>query len=57
MPQCADLRCDAYAGWVNNWHISMLAIVCYLAISVALYSLSLCCSRKAPDYRDQELAL
>lgn len=42
------------AGWVHNWHISMLAAISYLALSVILYSLSIVASRKAPDYRDQD---
>lgn len=50
-----DQICITLAGWVGNWHISMLAVVSYLAASVVLYSLSLSYSRHAPDYRDQEL--
>ena len=39
------------AGWVHNWHISLLAIVLSLVISVLLYAVSLAACAKAPDYR------
>ena len=42
------------AGWVNNWHISMLAVVSYLVVSVLLYSVSIALSSTSPDYRELE---
>ena len=42
------------AGWVNNWHISMLAVVSYLVVSVLLYSVSIAVSSTSPDYRELE---
>ncbi len=42
------------AGWIHNWHLSLLAIVLYLTVAAGLYSWSLAYSKDAPDYRDDE---
>lgn len=39
-----------HAGTVRNWHVSMTVIVCYLFVSLILYSIGLIVSRHAQSY-------
>lgn len=47
-------ECCLLAGWLNNWHWSMLTVICYLGVSVVLYSISLVVCKTAPDFREEE---